>query len=332
METFKSTSLVISHASALELLHEHGMVGLGRAPRHPGSPDHVCATTGQVQDARRRCPVLASLRAPLHVLVEPGTAVHRIEGLAFHVASQTTPSRSYLRLDQGVYSAGPELCLAQVANAMHPVDLALLLMEFCGTYRVVGNGAVFEQRPLTSKTELERFAQAWRKRSSRCPAGVTRVEGVLPFVADGAASPREAALVLLLCLPFRLGGYNLPMPELNYGLDLGEGSDLDRGGRRALRFDVCWPQARFALEYDSDAFHLSGARHALDAEKRAAALQHGFSVVTVTNGQLRDPDAVADLARLVGRNIGRRVRMRRGDFDALRLDLHARLVTGVRRG
>ena len=41
-----------------------------------------------------------------------------------------------------------------------------------------------------------------------------------PWILDNAASPREAALALLMTLPNHLGGYHFARPRLNHSIEL----------------------------------------------------------------------------------------------------------------
>lgn len=75
----------------------------------------------------------------------------------------------------------------------------------------------------------------------------------LRWIADGAESPMEIKSRLLLTLPYRYGGYGLPMPEVN--------KDILLSGRtehrvvRTFRPDMCWPCHKVIVEYDGKAYH-----------------------------------------------------------------------------
>ena len=72
-----------------------------------------------------------------------------------------------------------------------------------------------------------------------------------PWILDNAASPREAALALLMTLPNHLGGYHFARPRLNHSIELtGAARPLSR--KEYYVADVCWPAQRLILEYDSD--------------------------------------------------------------------------------
>ena len=77
-----------------------------------------------------------------------------------------------------------------------------------------------------------------------------------PWILNNAASPREAALALLMTHPNHLGGYHFARPTLNYSIEL---TSLARPLSRKEYYvaDVCWPAQRLVLEYDSDERHLT---------------------------------------------------------------------------
>jgi len=98
--------------------------------------------------------------------------------------------------------------------------------------------------------------------------GHTRALRALRFVADNAASPMEAVLVMLLTLPYRLGGYGLPMPELN-GIIYPKKRVSQFAGKSFYRGDLLWRDAGVVAEYNSDLEHASQNRIAMDAIRRS---------------------------------------------------------------
>ena len=85
--------------------------------------------------------------------------------------------------------------------------LIQLGFELCGTYDTT-NGDVRECAPLTTVDRLDAFL------ASLGPMhGKKNASYALRYVANNSASPRETALAMLLCLPYRMGGYGIPMPQ-----------------------------------------------------------------------------------------------------------------------
>ena len=123
----------------------------------------------------------------------------------------------------------------------------------------------------------------------------------------------ETAVQLLLCMPTRLGGYGLPMPQANVRLAVPV--DLRRmAGRSEVVPDLVWPSARVVVEYDSDQNHVGAERIASDARRRSALLGMGFDVVTITNAQVRSVSEFDQLARMLAGLLGKRLSITRADF------------------
>jgi very-short-patch-repair endonuclease len=68
------------------------------------------------------------------------------------------------------------------------------------------------------------------------------------------------------------------------------------GGRVVARPDLSYPDAKIALEYDSDRWHTGTAQRHADAERRNRLRAVGWTVIEVTPATLRRPD---DLIALV---------------------------------
>ena len=87
---------------------------------------------------------------------------------------------------------------------------------------------------------------------------------------------------------------------MNYRVDVvGEGRKCTP--RKFFVLDLFWQSARLDVEYDSDAFHTSAAGISSDAERRNALQAMGFSVITVTNGQVSSADLLDDAVCAIAR-------------------------------
>lgn len=78
--------------------------------------------------------------------------------------------------------------------------------------------------------------------------------------------------------------------------------------------------------FDSSEFHSDAVRLALDAEKRTTAQKLGYTVVSLTNGQLRNVDAMDELAAFLSAKLGRRFRIRAKGFALKQHVLRATLL------
>ena len=71
-----------------------------------------------------------------------------------------------------------------------------------------------------------------------------------------------------------------------------------RSGRELVaEVDLAFPDARIALEYDSDRWYTGVRRRHLDAERRNRLRALGWTVIEVPPAQLRDPGQLVELLR-----------------------------------
>lgn len=87
----------------------------------------------------------------------------------------------------------------------------------------------------------------------------------------------------------------LPAPVLQYPI-------VDSCGR-LRRFDFAWPDAKFAAEYDSDAWHSGDDALHRDREKLAAVQDLGWTVVPIVADDVRRRPQF--LVNRIGAHLGR---------------------------
>lgn len=98
-----------------------------------------------------------------------------------------------------------------------------------------------------------------------------------------------------------LAAIGLPRPEREYRFAPG----------RRYRADLAWPDARLLVECDGGAFvraadgsqggrHNRGAGFVADMARRNCATLLGWRMLTYTPAQIRDLDAVPDIAQALG--------------------------------
>lgn len=256
----------------------------------------------------------------LHILVSQAEQRSRAQGTVSHVYSQPIPGHLLRRVQDGLYITGPELCFALMGATLEPVTLALLGNELLGTYAPYPPSpyGIVERKPLTSIDRLRRSIDQLGSRR-----GCARTHACLGLVVPGAASPMESRLALYFTLPHHLGGYGLPVPQLNVTFDI-DGRVRHLDGRR-YRGDLCWPEARVAVEYDSDAAHTGPQRIAEDTRRRNALVERGITVVGVTHRQARSIGELDRVARIVAKLLGYRIRERRADQEERRATLFEKL-------
>jgi len=251
---------------------------------------------------------------PLHVIAFSQSTRTRAKDMSVHVWSKPLPKGSLLATGRrGVLVTSPEFTLLQLAGPPYPnaeseesssasnpawqlddprfwahdrraVELALLMMEFTGTYR---------RRPtryglprLSNFNGLSRFCEdAGRSR------GIMLLRRALKLQMDGSFSPMETAIALMLTLPAALGGYGLPRPILNARL---RGTELrsTASSQHEILPDLYWPEREVVLEYDSREHHgeedsslMNGEKLAHDAERANSLVAAGRHVLVVHRRQ-----------------------------------------------
>lgn len=202
----------LSHTSALEWLAYAKADPLApaaadrreRLPRHDGTPLPPAGKTTRADVDGLASFGLGYLAKPVHLLVPSSECRIRCADARCHVRSGPFPARSFLPIDEGTFSSSPELAFVQMAEVLDCPRLVKLGDELCGIYGIETVGIVDFDRtsPFTTVKRLGRFLL-----KAECMPGLVKARKAVRHIAPGSASPMETAIVLLLCLPPRLGGY-----------------------------------------------------------------------------------------------------------------------------
>jgi len=294
---------IMSHISALEYwksvrLSPHAFWPVTSTPALLSAPPEL-RTPDELEGME--------VSAPVHVLVGNHNARRSSGYFTSHVRKGKLPRGSIVHIEDELYVCSPELTFVQMATMVELPELIRIGFELCGKYDDSSN-SVLSCDPLTRIRKLSAY--------------VERAEGVfgrekalraLKYLADNSASPRETILTMLLCLPYRLGGYRIEMPRLNYRIDLSkEAKKIAHKGY--CECDLYWPRFKFAVEYDSNEFHTGAERIADDSSRRAALAKMGIAVVAVTNRQLYDSGRFNKLAHFIAENTGKRLQYKDPEF------------------
>lgn len=258
------------------------------------------------------------LGRPLHALVAQDSCRRASSEVVCHVASGTLPPRSILDSLNGFRVCSPELCFVQMAVSMDLPDLVALGFELCGTYDA-SNGTLRECGPLTSVERLCSYVA-----SLGAVKGKRKAAQALRHVVDGSASPRETILVMLLCLPYRMGGYGIEQPLLNSRIELGR-RERRIAGRNHLVGDLYWPDARLDVEYDGGG-HADANLVQKDSMRRDALVASDVTVLTVTNWQIEDGGAMNGIAHTIAERLGKRLRYVDPEFTQASRSLRKKLL------
>ncbi len=266
-----------------------------------------------------------------------------------HVLKQSLPSSSLICVNPILYFVCPEIIAVQLASRLDALELALLIMELCGTFSPEaiardGRRCNFGVEPVATIESIRQYAKLIRSRG-----GAQTLKQALSIALEGAASPSEAKLALAMSLPAEMGGYGFDKPALNAKLNVPDG-ERDRVGAKTYYLDAFWQDAYTDLEYESTEFHLDPLvaeglvavrddatkadpeavrwRHAYiskaDADRRRLRdLQYlGCKVIPVTTFDLQATGRMDQVARSLARNFERSTGASMDDWsDAL--DEHA---------
>lgn len=232
------------------------------------------------------------------------------------------PDASFVDAGEGLLVSAPEFAFLQMANRLSLAQLIQLGFELCGTYALVDprTPAVQREAPLTSVAKLRSFLE------DAPPAhGCKKALRAVRFVQDGSASMMETLTAMLLCLPYRLGGYGLDRPLLNHRIDVP--CSLRRMASKSYCVcDLHWPEAKLAVEYDSGLWHDGSDDFVRDSKRRNTLIALGLTVVTMTAHQVLDGGELNKAAHLLAQITGKRLRYRDPDFTRAHLALRAELL------
>lgn len=259
---------------------------------------------------------------PIHILVAHPSERRLLSGVSCHVLPSGLEGGGLLKMPGMALSVGPELAFLLAANELSLPRLLELGYEFCGHYRLnPGSPTGFDEAPpLTSPSKLGAFVE-----KAGGARGTRAAKRALAYLRANSRSPMETVITALLCLPPRLGGYGLPLPYLNYRVN------VPKDGRKAAsnRYYLCdmfWPDARLDVEYDSDREHTGPDRIAADAKRRNGLASLGITVIAVTKQQAFNCDAMDEVAHGIAKQLGRRLRMGGKDWVKARADLRRQLL------
>jgi len=323
--------IFISHESALEYWRLRGKARdknehVLRRKKPPVSPPHPSAfQTSKIQ----------ALSLPIDIIVGSPNARRPLPEVRFNVCSSPLPDGSLIGVGDGLIVSSPEFCFFQMASRLSLIKLVELGFELCGSYLlpsrnpliaegeindVSDDKGIYNCKPLTNTKKLSTFVA--RMAGTH---GYKRASRALRFIADNSASPMETILVMLLSLPYKLGGYGLPTPQLNSHII--PGKTIKRNASKTFySCDLFWPDLNLAVEYDSDQFHTGADRIASDSKRRNALISAGIVVITVTRQQIRNAIEFEKAAKLLASNMDKRLRYKNPGFAKAQRELRSQLL------
>ena len=256
---------------------------------------------------------------PVDVLCGKQAARHSVKGMRQHTLSIDPPSGSFIKINKDVAVCSPELCFLQMASLLELPKLIMLGYELCGNYTILNMGKMKTRDAITTTQKLLTYVMKMSGAN-----GYTKSLRALRYILNGSASPMETRLTMLLTLPYKLGGYGLPSPELNRVITPTKGVRAS-ANKAYYRCDLYWPEKKLDVEYDSDAHHLGSERIAADAIRRNTLISLGVTVIVVTREQFYDLGQFDKLVSQVAAKLSRRLRYDK-DFMSRQRELRKMLV------
>ena len=266
------------------------------------------------------------LSMPIDIMLSNPNARRNSQTTKQHVFVEAIPPSSLVQIKDGIAVSSPEFCFLQMASELSLIKLIELAFELCGSYSLPTVAAEHSQsqqqtrgfsirKPLTDTKRLKTFIAQLSGVN-----GIKKARRALRYVAGGSASPMETKLTMFLTLPLALGGYGLPMPELNSRI-IPVRAAKRTASRAYYLCDLFWPDYDLAVEYDSDLYHTGSERIASDSKKRNTLTSLGIVIITVTTQQIHSSTETEKIARLVAGNMEKRLRISKPDF----IDAHRTL-------
>ena len=113
----------------------------------------------------------------------------------------------------------------------------------------------------------------------------------------------ESISRLVFCLPSRLGGYGLSLPQMNYEETLSPRACVIVG-KDYIRIDLYWKDFAFGIEYQGKFSHSTHTDIANDIARQLAAMHMNIELQFITIEQIRSQAQRMEVAQLIANRIG----------------------------
>ena len=264
----------------------------------------------------------SGLALPLHIMLKNPQYRWQSMEVVQHVFSGEMPAGCFIGAKNGFGISSPEFCFLQMAGILSLPKLIELGYELCGRYSLptandlnIPDNGYYSRPPLSSVKQLSAFI-------AHMPGfkGHKKAVRALRYILEDSASPMETKLAMVLTLPYKLGGFGLPKPELNAHIVPKKGN-LRTTGKGFYACDLFWPDKKIAVEYDSNLFHTGSTHIANDSKKRNSLISMGITVITITTLQIYDVVELEKAARVIANCIGKRIAYKNPGFADAHNDL-----------
>lgn len=270
---------------------------------------------------REVAPLLAAgLEPPVHVLARARNERYCSELVAPALWTSEIPPGAFIQITESVRVATPEFALLQLAKRLGLNKCLLIASGLCGTYaeyqapraleRHLAHAAqkgswrpyfvgdklqvLWQREPLVTPDSIRRMAT-----HASHARGAGKLRQVAELVFPGAASPFESKAGLILGLPASLGGYGHTGMIHNKQVLLRMGSQR-LSEKRCCYCDLYWEEG-VDVECQSRMAHDNEASFLSDAERAAALLNEGITVLPLTYAQLSDRSRLDEFAQVLSK-------------------------------
>lgn len=255
----------------------------------------------------------------LHALALSSERTRQTKTHKAHACKTVLPNGSLYALNDNVFVCSPEFVFLQLAQSLELEQLIAYGCEICGTYgfdKSDKRGFRDRDTPLITKAQLERYVE-----SAYGMRGRLRAREALRYIMENAASPMETVCMLLLTLPYRLGGYGLPKLLINVKINV-PSSMRPLCPKGYCVADIRVPDTQFVIEYLGIYDHAGGASMQADRGRVIALRELGFEVLELSGRQVWNLSAFEIVAKRVAKVSGKRIRS--GEFGATKTRLKLR--------
>lgn len=241
---------------------------------------------------------ILNLSTPLH-LTSPDI---RFKRSGHKCVIQTRPSpfpkNSFVHVKKqqyDIYIASPELCFLQAARRLDFLDLVKFGYDLCSIY-YADVSSKYSQHNRISFTSVPLLKEYALNNHSFYGSAIARK--ALSFVRDNSNSPMETRLAMFICLPSEYGGCGISDLEMNKVIRLTDAGRIINGCAE-LRADLAVTQKRLAIEYNSNAFHLTPDQYTSDMNRQIGFSLAGWKYIPITAGNIKSVHALVDIMNII---------------------------------
>ena len=243
----------------------------------------------------QRCP-----SGKLGVLVRDQASRRVANSHVTQVWSGPIPEGSFFDSGNGKFVCSPCFVFLQMASKLDLASLIAYGDELCGLYAFnpcAERGIEQRAMPLVKTEQLAQFIA-----TARGCYGRKRAAQAVRYLVDRSASPMETTDEMMLCLPYKLGGYCIAPPTMNHEVI------LDARSRRIakksrLYIDLCWEDAKMAIEHQGQRDHTDSKAFSADRARINALCMMGYDAIELTSGQVADLFSFEEIARRVAKSL-----------------------------